>query len=162
MDAGDIRPPGSDDLRYDQVENDGRNTDQREDHTVFEHENKIDNHHDNVQKERSQHIHQGGCNRGVCILPLQKISGKALGEKVHRKPQELPHVITVSDGCHFAVDLERIDGLDPGRRDLGDSKNEHQSQKRVKQVYIFTGQQPVHEETDKGGIDDSEKISGQC
>ena len=69
--------------------------------------------------------------------------------------------MAVSDSSHFTVDLERIDGLDPGRRDLGDAKDEQQGQKRVKEINIFTCQQAIQEETDKNGIDDTEEASDQ-
>ena len=155
--AGDVHALGGDDLGHQQIQHDGGEAHNREQHAVAQHDHQIKDHHPRVQQQRGKGIHQGAGDGGVGVHALQDIARHALGKEAHGHFQQFPQEGGAAHQGHFAVDLQGVDRLDPGREQLGRPQKGQQAQEGRQQLPVLPGEQPVHKEVGKHRVHDAEE-----
>ena len=139
---------------HEQVERQGGQADQRHQGAVAQHHHQIKDHHHRVHRQRGHGFDQRARDGRVGALALQNVPGHALGEKSHRQPQDLPHVLGVALDGHLPVDLEGVNRPHPFHHDLENRQGRHHDDEGHKPVRRPAGEQLVKEQPGHDGVDD--------
>ena len=152
-DAGEINPLFRHHARDKEIDDDARQSYQRQNHAVAQHDHKIEDHHDRIQRQRREGVHHRRGDAGVGRHALLNIPGHALGVKLQRQAQDFPHILRVAHHGDLTVDAQGVDRVHPCHNDLNGRHAQHSQREGQQPCRILPGQQLIHKDAGEAGID---------
>ena len=112
--------------------------------TIAEHESEIQHQQHHLNGQWSQLLHQCSCNVLIGFLPENQITHIALGEEVHRQPQQMPEEVAVGFKSHGRIVLPAINTLQPFGQYIHAYHRHESCHEGLEPIRILAAQNIVH------------------
>ena len=157
LDAGEVGALPGDDPGHEHIDCNGGQAHDGQRQAVTDHDDEVEDHHDRLQHEGREGVHQRFCNVGVGVLALHDIARHALGEELHWHPQHLPHIAGAAHSGQLAVDAQGVHRLNPCHDDLHHGQCRKSDDERREPFGIDSGQQPIQKYAGKSRLNHADE-----